>query len=301
MLSALANPILPIFAIIGVGLFAGGLGLFDIAEAKAINRFALFVAIPALLFSIMARAPISEFDLPSLGVYFIPELIIYALGFCAAYFIFKKPPREALLLGMTACFVNHVLYIRPIAEMLYGESVHLPIAAIVTLDGVLIFGGTLLVLEIADLGRVSIKRILRLLFTHPMLVATFLGIGVVSLNIPIHPGIWTYASFVGSAGAPAALFALGVVLSKAPAFEIGGATITMVSLNLVVHPALVWIALQQFELSSDWKDVLVLFAAGPCGAMAFALALQYDVETQSIAKAVVWSTILSVLTLSLLA
>lgn len=301
MLSAFANPILPIFAIIGVGLFAGARGLFDVAEAKAINRFALFVAIPALLFSIMARAPISEFDLPSLGVYFIPELIIYALGFCAAYFIFKKPPREALLLGMTACFVNHVLYVRPIAEMLYGESVRLPIAAIITLDGVLIFGGTLIALEIAALGRVSPLRILRLLCTHPMLVATFLGIAVVSFNIQIHPGIWTYANFVGSAAAPAALFALGVVLSKAPAFEIGGATITMVTLNLALHPALVWFGLEYVDPTSGWRDVLVLLAAGPCGAMAFALALQYDVETQSIAKAVVWSTILSVLTLSLLA
>jgi len=301
MLSAFANPILPIFAIIGVGLFAGARGLFDIAEAKAINRFALFIAIPPLLFSIMARAPISEFDLPSLWVYFIPELIIYALGFCAAYFVFKKPPREALLLGMTACFVNHVLYTRPIAEVLYGDLVGLPIAAIITLDGVLIFGGTLIILEIAALGRISVLRILRLLLTHPMLVATFLGISVVSFNIPLHPGIWTYAGFVGSAAAPVALFALGVVLSKTPAFEIGGATITMVVLNLVAHPALVCLGLGQVTLTSGWQDVLVFLAAGPCGAMAFALALQYDVETRSIAKAVVWSTILSVLTLSLLA
>lgn len=301
MLSAFLDPILPIFTIVAVGLFVGQRGIFDITEARAINRFTLFIAVPALIFSIMGRAPVAQFDLPSLGVYLGASLTIYVVCFLAAYLVFKKTALEALLLGMTACFVNHVLYVRPIAEILYGESVRLPVAAVITMDGVIIFGGTLIALEIATLGRVSPLRLAKLMVLHPMLAATFLGIAVNTFAIPVPSGVWTYAEFVGGAAAPATLFGLGIVLSRAPIFNIGAATATIVLANLVLQPLLVWLALTVFRMEASWDDTILLLAAGPCGAMAFSLALQYNVETSSIAKAIVWSTILSVITLALLA
>ena len=38
------------------------------------------------------------------------------------YFGLGREKGEALLLGMTATFVNHVFFVRPIAELIYGAT-----------------------------------------------------------------------------------------------------------------------------------------------------------------------------------
>ena len=52
--------------------------------------------------------------------------------------------------------------------------------------------------------------------------------------------------------------------------------------------------------SSSWDHLVLLVAAGPCGAMPFVIALQYGVRTEVIAKAILVSTILSLVSLSIL-
>jgi malonate transporter len=56
-----------------------------------------------------------------------------------------------------------------------------------------------------------------------------------------------------------------------------------------------------FAPDSGWRDLFVLNAAGPSGAMAFALALLYHVRTDCIAPVIVWTSVLSLFTLALLA
>ena len=51
---------------------------------------------------------------------------------------------------------------------------------------------------------------------------------------------------------------------------------------------------------SDCMSLVLLVAAGPCGAMPFVIALQYGVRTEVIAKAILVSTILSLVSLSIL-
>ena len=52
---------------------------------------------------------------------------------------------------------------------------------------------------------------------------------------------------------------------------------------------------------NGWTDLFVLNAAGPSGAMAFALALLYGVRTDAIAPVIVWTSTLSLISLSFLA
>jgi malonate transporter len=53
-------------------------------------------------------------------------------------------------------------------------------------------------------------------------------------------------------------------------------------------------------MQPDWQTMAFLVAAGPCGAMPFVIALQYNIKPTVIAKAVLISTTLSLLSLSLL-
>lgn len=110
----------------------------------------------------------------------------------------------------------------------------------------------------------------------------------------------TAADFAGAAAATLTLFALGVILSGhslRPSPTIAGIS----SMKLLAFPALVWLGLTLTGTEGTWRDLFVLNAAGPSGAMSFALALLYGVRTDCIAPVIIWTSALSLFLLAFLA
>ena len=66
-------------------------------------------------------------------------------------------------------------------------------------------------------------------------------------------------------------------------------------------PLAVWIGFALLAPDSRMHDLFVLNAAGPSGAMAFSLALLYGVRTETIAPVIIWTSLLSVFSLAVLA
>lgn len=300
MLATLADPILPIFAVLALGYGLHRSGLFDVPVAQAINKFVFFVATPALVFSIISEAPIAHLDLRALGLYFAAQLVVYGGTFLIMHRGLGLEKGEALLLGMTAVFVNHVFFVLPIAERVYGAAATQPIAGIVLVDVGLVFCGTVLAVDLMQTKNPSPRKVAGLLARNPFVIASALGI-LVWVARPVMPqGLFTYAAFAGGAAAPASLFALGIMLANNPMRPIGVATWSVVAAKIVLHPALVFALAGFVSLSPSWGDMTLLVAAGPCGAMPFVIALQYGIRTKTIAKAVLVSTLFSLLTLSVL-
>lgn len=285
-----------------LGIIMAKGGLFDIAAAQAINKFVFFVVLPALVFSLVAWAPLEQVQFQAVLRYFITDICIFLAASLIARFVLKCGKGEAILLGMASCFVNHVLFILPIATILYGEDVRVPITAIIFIDTVLVFGAVVVGLEIASHRGESPLRVVLSFLKNPVLIAIFLGLLVNLFGLALHPGIRTFTAFAGSAVAPAALFSLGIILSEAKLARVDAPALLVTSIKIVVHPLLVWLLLSNVaDLSQLWKDSVVLTAAGPCGAMPFVLALQYKVRSESIGLAIIYSTVASLVTLSIIA
>ena len=109
MLDQLLNGVLPVFGIGAVGYFLGLLRTFDFNLAMALNKFVMFVAMPALGFQLLANAPLGEIDLAMLGGYSVTELLMYATGFLIVRHIFKSDVMEAALLGLAIALVERWL------------------------------------------------------------------------------------------------------------------------------------------------------------------------------------------------
>ena len=109
MRDQLLNGVLPVFGIGAVGYFLGLRGTFDFNLAMALNKFVMFVALPALGFQLLANAPLGEFNLAMLGGYFVTELLMYATGFLIVRHIFKSDVMEAALLGLAIALVERWL------------------------------------------------------------------------------------------------------------------------------------------------------------------------------------------------
>jgi predicted permease len=302
MISAFLNPIFPVFAIMLVGIVFSRGGLFDSAAAHAINRFVFFVAVPALLFLLLSRADLGNVDVRLLAFYFLSEIVLFTGGAVIARFLFKCLPGEAILLGMASCFVNHVFFVLPIATILYGEQATAPITAIIVIDTTVIFGGTIMGLEFASHRSESTWRVVRSFLRNPVLVSIALGLMVNISGLPLHDGVVTFTSFAGAAAAPAALFSLGIILARARFLSLDSRAVMATGLKIIVHPLVAWFLFTGLvEFEPLLRDPAMLVAAGPCGAMPFVLAMQYKVRAESIGMAIIYSTIASLLTLSILA
>lgn len=298
MLSTLSDPILPIFAILAIGVLAGLRGWFDVAFARTLNRFVFYIAQPALVFFVVARAPFAAFDYRALGLYLVTEIAVYALGYWVTRRYFGRDRREALLLGMTCAFVNHVFYILPIAERIYGEEAVSTIAGIIIVDIALLFCGTILILDVMKAGTARPLKIAGMMARNPAFLAIVAGLAVY-LAEPLAPqGLFTFAEFVGNAAPPASLFALGIIVAGANFRKPGGATWAVVGIKTLVQPALLLALFAMIDVDLDKADIALLVAAGPSGAMPFVIGLQYNVKTETIARAILISSGFTLFTLA---
>lgn len=300
MLATLGDPILPVFAVLALGYGFAKLGLMEIAHAQAINRFTFFVATPALVASVIGRAEPAAIAWGPVLVYFAVELVVYAAVFLLARFGFRREAGEALLLGMTATFANHIFFVLPIAERFYPDAAR-ALAGIILLDAAVIFCGSVFLTEfLAGGGRIGAT--VRSLGRNPFVYAPPAGLALGALGPAAPAGIWTFLTFTSAAAAPVTLFALGVTLAAAPIFPIRLPCWSVAAAKLALVPALVWTGLGALPPGPDPlpATIALLVAAGPCGAMPFVIATQYGVRTGTIAKTILVSTLLSLVSLAAL-
>ncbi|MGR3322845.1 MAG: AEC family transporter [Pseudooceanicola sp.] len=301
MLSVLADPILPVFAIGLLGYVSGRASWFGTDEARILNRFAMTVLLPVFLFRATALAPWPEFQVLPLILYLLVEASVYAAGYVIARRLFRRPRQEALLIGFAGVFANNAYYTLPIAQFLYDEAGVLPITSVIMLDSVLAFAGTMITLEVmtgrdagASAGRVA-GKVLRL----PLVWALTAGILLSATGLPFPASLDTFAGFVGRAASPTALFAMGVILSVTPLMPDGPTWIAS-GIKVVLFPLALWAALV-LAAPGVTPDGFVLAGAGPTGAMAFSMALLYGVRTETVMRITIWTTLATLATMAWLA
>ncbi|GMG80885.1 hypothetical protein LNKW23_00970 [Paralimibaculum aggregatum] len=300
VLAVLVDPILPVFAILAFGFAMGRSGRISVEEARLINRFAMSVLLPIMIFGLIATAPVRSFSVVPLAVYAGAEALVFAAGFWLARVWLARPAPEALLLAFGGIFANNAFYVLPIARLLHGDAGALPVTAIVTLDATVTFAAAIVALQVLSLGQVSLGMVAARLAGTPLLQAILAGFAVALAGVALPGPVKTFLDFNGAAAAPVALFALGVVLSQTP-FRADRTVAVFAGVKLVAFPAAVAVGLALFAGAAPGQELTLLGAAGPAGAMAFSLALLYGVRTDAIAQVIVWTSLLTLPTLALLA
>ncbi|MEL6209411.1 MAG: AEC family transporter, partial [Pseudomonadota bacterium] len=76
VLAVLADPILPVFAIMALGYAMGLLGVTSQEDARRINRFAMMIFLPMLIFGLLAEAPVERFALVPVLAYALVQVVI---------------------------------------------------------------------------------------------------------------------------------------------------------------------------------------------------------------------------------
>ena len=283
-----------------LGFLMGRMKCVSHAEAAAVNRIAFLILQPALIFPLVNSVDLSNFYFDAIALYAIGQAFIFMFALAVGVFLLKCALAEAWLLAMATVFVNSLLYIWPISSLIYGNDGNLPITAIVVWDATFTFAFFIITTDlIVNKGQSATQSFARLL-KNPVLITIFLGLCTNFFGIIASEPILVAAKFAGAGAAPLTLFALGVILSGHKIFPTKKVTVISF-IKLCLLPVAIALLLQLGNRPGIWNDLLLLNAAGPSGAMAFALAMLYKVRTDTIAPVIIWTSILTLVSLAWLA
>jgi len=296
---------LPVFALIACGWIAARRRLLTPEAAQGINVFVFIFALPAMLFRAVSGHPLDQIaDLRFLAAYAGCALLMLLGSRLVARRHAPQQPTEHTAFAFAATHGNLGYLGLPLMAQL-GESSRLPAMVMALLvDILLVIVLSIVLFEFArGPGTRAADRLLRLrsaiggLLRTPLILGIALGLVFSIIPWPMPEPVDRFIGLLAAAAGPSALFAIGASLGERR-IELARGVPEMVVLKLLVHPALVGLAMLALGVDSRLAAVGVLAAALPTASNTFILSQRYGADTRSIGSALALGTVLAVASVS---
>lgn len=301
IIDTLFNSVFPVALIFIIGFYTGKRHIFGNPEAQSLFAFIARISAPAIIVSIIMTTDIDALDLGLAGLYLVSELIVYFASFVLSRWLFGLDFKNALLCGLAAAFANHVLFVYPITLFAFAPEMSVPVRSIITID-ILVFIATVITLDIHSNPSKSLGKAISGQGRNPLFVALVLGVLIYINPFGTPVALVRSADFIADTAAPCGLFASGVLLSQGFSRTSMKLAALITGLKMLLHPLLGFMIIIYFGgYAMEVARTTLMVTAAPCGIMALTYASRYGGETQAIAQAILWSFVLSVLFIPVLA
>jgi len=305
-MQAVLNSALPVFALILTGFVCGFFGVFDRTATDNLNRFAIYLALPSLMFTAMSRiTPDQVRQFGFAGAFCGGFAVTFAVAFAISR-VRGRRVANASIEGLDAGYSNVGFMGIPMCLLVFGPE-SAPVSIIATLfTACVLFLFAVVVVEI-DLQKTDNiwstgARVARAIFTSPLLIAPVAGlvIGLSGLNVP--SPFASFTNLLGGAASPAALVCIGLFLAQERVVTHDMRSIALlVAMKLVLQPAVTaLLAFHVFSMPPLWSHSAVILSALPIGSGPFTIAKLYGLEAGVTSGSILASHVFAVLTVSLL-
>jgi predicted permease len=305
------DAVFPIFALIFVGYACARRGILGPAATESLNNFVVWLALPALLFRAMAAITWPQIDHPGfLAAFTLGMVATFALSFVLGG---RRHAGHRLadrsIEGLDAAYANTGFMGIPLCLAAFGTAALVPAIIATILTACVLFAGAIVLIE-TDLGEqaglaATLAKVSRSLARNPLLVAPVLGVlAAIVQNLTgaaLPAPVSRFTGLLGGAASPCALVTIGLFLAQSEAAQETALIARLVALKLLVQPAVTGIlAFGVFAMPVLWADTAVILAALPIGTGPFMLAKLYNREAAVTSRAILLSTVLSLVTVSAL-
>lgn len=293
---------LPFFALMAVGYTAGRTRFFPEEATAYLTKFVFYFALTAMLFRFAATLPVAElFDAQFAYAYLLGSMLVYALVTLVAK-ARGLSVAEAAIEAQCGIIGNMGFLGLPMLAVLLGEAAIGPIMMILSID-LIVFSSLVVILITGSRdGRVSFWILVSVgkgLLKNPMVMSMAAGLLWSAASLPIPAPANEFLTILGDAATPGALFAIGASLAYQSAERVSVA-IWLSFAKLVLHPVAVGIcALLVFDVVRFDAGVMIAAAALPVAGNVYILAQYYNVAPHRVSAAILISTLVSILTVSL--
>ncbi|MDH6128871.1 AEC family transporter [Kitasatospora sp. GP82] len=304
----------PIWALTAGGYLVARAGLLGAQAEAVLGRFVFHVAMPAALFTMIARTPLDTFVNASMLAFAAGTAVASLLGFALARWCFGRDLADQAIGGMAAGYVNSANLGIPVAVQVLGDASFI---APVLIFQVLVVTPLILALLDAGTGKRTggggadgrsrsggtARRMLLLPLRNPIVLASALGSLVSATGWHLPATLGHSCELLGNAGVPTALITLGIslharrpVTGPAQRAEVGAAVV----IKTLIQP-LVALAVGSLVLHLPAHQLLavVVCSALPTAQNVFIYAREYGLSTTLARDSVMFSTLVSMGTLSL--
>ena len=293
---------LPFFALIGLGYWAGRTRFFSAEATAYLTKFVFYFALSAMLFRFSANLSLAEvWDTRLVVAYLWGTAFVYGIATIVGFLRRLDVPTVAIEAQCAAIGNTGFLGV-PMLTLLLGADAIGPVLLALAVDLVVFSSLNVILITGARDGQFSLRMLRTIglgLIKNPMIVAIVLGFAWSGMSIPIPAPMNDFLAILGGAATPGALFAIGASLAtkSAERLYIAG---WLSFCKLVLHPLFVgFAALFVFEVDPFKAGVIISAAALPVAGNVYILAQHYGVAPQRVSAAILVSTALSIVTVSL--
>lgn len=294
VLSVAYNVISPIAIIVALSALASH---YLKPEPRTLSTLIIYLFSPMLVLNSMASTEIQPGDLVNImGISVLLVVVMSVIGFGVARLL-KLDKRTESAFVMVIVLVNAANYGIPVNEFAYG----IPGAdrAMVYYIGTALVGNTYGVF-LASRGSASMRESIMNVFKIPMVYCLVAGLALnfsgTALPVPLERASY----LLGSAAVPGMLALLGMQLARATFKGRMGPVLAAAGLRLLVGPVVALGLTLLLGMSGLSRDVSIIESAMPTAVISSALAIQFDADGDFVAAAILFSTVASVATLSVL-
>lgn len=305
-MSILLDVVAPVFGIAALGFAAARVRVLEAAGVKGLVAFVFNLAIPVLLFRSMARLELPD-DVAwgFLAAFYTGSVSVYGLGMLAARTLFRRPLDHGAIFGMSAAFSNTVLMGVPIVLTAFGPEATLPLFLIIAFHSATFMPLTVGIIQAARGAGVSVadeaRQVVMAVVANPIVVGLALGLAANLTGVGVPGPLDRITDMLGQAAVPCALFAMGASVAGYPLRGDVRPALVLAGLKLLVHPLIVWtVASGLLGIRGIWLHVAVVMAAMPSGVNVYLFAARYDAAEDVAAQTVLFTSVMSVATLSAL-
>jgi malonate transporter len=305
MASVLLDSLVPIFAVMALGYFAGWVRDIDNSHIGELNALVTDFALPAALFSATASTSWDAITAlwPLMLVISISMLAIYGLSYWMQRRLFGLSSSAASVQALTVALPNYAAAGLPIIAAVFNNSHAIYVALTLALGNVLILPLTLAVLEAnksTALGRSGagvISGAVGRALHKPIVLSPILGLLFAYLALPLPEFVLESFNLIGQAAGGVAAFLTGLILSSQQ-FLLNSNVVSGTLLKNAVQPLSAAGLILLLPLHDDAARATILLIGAPAGFLGVLFGLRYGVKSREAGSTLIASSISSAVTLA---
>ena len=310
MFTTILSALLPVVLTLLLGYFAGRHHDFTPEQADVLNRLVLLYALPADLFVGMATTKRSDLvsSAPLIVTVVCTIVLSFSITFVLSRKVLHKSPGTSALYALAVSAPSVAFVGNSVLGYLYGQQVSAIPISIATLAINLVLVPICLVMLDAEaaasaagtqkLDAESIGKGLLRAVRQPMIWAPILGLIICLIGLDFPDSIERALGLLGASTGGVSIFAAGVILYAQQVTFSRTIGALVVARNLIV-PGLAFLCIRLLGRSSAELNEAVIALAIPTASLIVILAVRYKTAEQEMASVLLYSTVSSILTLSL--
>ncbi|MDR3517990.1 MAG: AEC family transporter [Azospirillaceae bacterium] len=300
-----ATALIPVFFVMLLGFFAGKRKIVDNKNVASINHFLMMFALPAALFTAIARTSreVILMNANLMLVLALSLLIIFTVMVVLQSRLFKVGRGDGAVQSLTVAFPNFASIGLPLLGSVYGSQGALPVAVAIAVGSVTISPLTLALLELTKTDAGSASPVMKFLgalrksVSKPIFIAPMLAVIVALCDIPVPDLALKSLGLIGQATAGAGLFLTGLVLSAQP-IKINPNVVLGVLLKNVIQPIVAYLIVRALNVPEPIAGEVVLLICIPAGFFGLVFGVGYGFRPATSGSTLVVSSLASIVTLT---